>query len=142
MAATHSIRHFYFGQIDVLRALAQFFARHGILDKGRIGDIGWWKPETHVRTFGLFLVGALGLHLSLPVHEFFELSLIMLAKSAHDSLYQMPQLCLSDTRRTNQMPHLAAHFIIFVVGIHESYIREMSGKSRNCHRNEHFTHVF
>ena len=38
----------------------------------------------------------------------------------------MTQLCLSDTRRTNQMTHLPAHFVIFVVGIHEFYVCEMS----------------
>ena len=89
MAAADSVRHLHLGQVDVLRSLAQLLACHGILYEGRVGYVGRWEPETHVRTLGLFLVGALGLHLSLPIHQFLELSLIMLAKSAHDGLYKM-----------------------------------------------------
>jgi hypothetical protein len=142
MPTTHSVGHLHLRQIDVLGSSAQLFASHSVLDEGRIGDIRRWKPETHVRALRFFLVGALGFHLSLPVNQFLELSLIMLSKRSHDGLYKMTQLCLSDTRRTNQMTHLPAHFVIFVVGIHESYVCEMSCQRRNCHRNEHFLHVF
>ena len=142
MPAAHLVSHLHLRQVEVLGALPQLFQCHGVLDEGRVGNVGRWKPEAHVRTLRLLLVGTLGLHLSLPVYEFLELNFIMFAKRSHDSLYKMAQLRLSDARRTYQMPHLAAHFIKFVVAIHESYVREMGCQGRNCHRNEHFSHVF
>ena len=142
VSAAHLVCHLHLGQVEVLGSLAQLLQSHGVLYEGRVGDVGRWKPEAHVRTLGFFLVGTLGLHLSLPVHEFLILYLIVFAKRPHDCLYKMAQLRLSDARRTYQMPHLAAHFIKFVVAIHESYVREMGCQGRNCHRNEHFSHVF
>ena len=142
VTATHLVRHLHLGQVQVLRAPAHLLQRHRVLDKGRIRQVGRRKPETHVRTFGLLLVRPPRLHLPLPVHQLPVLRLIMLAKRPHDSLHEMRQLRLSHARRTNQMPHLATKFVVFVVRVHELHILQMSRKSRNRHRNKRFTHVF
>lgn len=54
----------------------------------------------------------------------------------------MTQLGLSDTRWTYQKPHLHAHFIQFVVGVHKFCIGEISGMCGYRHQNKHFLHDF
>ena len=87
MPAAHPVRHLHFGQIQVLRSLAQVLASHGVQDKGGIGYIGRWKPETHVGSYRLFLVGRLGFNLFLPLHEFLQFLLIMFSKVSADGFH-------------------------------------------------------
>ena len=71
----------------VEQACALLFHRHCVLDEGCVGDVGRWKPECHVWTFWLFLVSALGFHLSLPIDELLKFRFIMVSEFSQNSLY-------------------------------------------------------
>ena len=142
VTATHAVCHLHLRKVQVLRASSHLFQSHRILDECRIGDVGRRKPETHFRSFGLLLIGCFRFYLTLPIDQFLVLNLIMSTKRSHDCLNKMCQLCLTNTRRPYQMPHLTAKFVVFIVRIHELHISQMSGQSRNSHRNKRFAHVF
>ena len=123
MASTHLVCHLHFGQIEILRTTTLFFQRHSILEESRIGKVGGREPYCHLGAFGFLFVGTLGLHLPLPIRDFLVLNVVVVAERTHHSLDQLSELCLSDTGRTNQMAHLTAQFVIFVVRIHELHVR-------------------
>ena len=112
VASKHAVGHLHLGQVDKLRPPAQLLQRHGVLDEGRVGHVGRRIPEGHVGALGLFLVGPLGLHLSLPIDELLKLRLVVLAKAAHHGLYKTCELCLADTRRAYQVAHLPAKLVV------------------------------
>ncbi len=141
VSSAHTVGHFHLRHVQEHRASSLRLHGHGILDEGRVGQVGGWEPEANGRTLGLLLVGAAGLHLALPFHQLLVFTIIVLAEGSHDSLYEMGQLSLADARRAYEMPHLAAKFVEFVVGVHELHARQVCRKCRNSHRNQRFAHV-
>ena len=61
---------------------------------------------------------------------------------AQHGLHQVRQLGLAYARRTEQMAHLAAHAVVFVVGVLKLHFSQMYRKCGHNHRNEHLLHVF
>ena len=107
MSATHPVGHLHLGQIEVLRTSAKFLASHGILDKGSIGHIGWWKPETHVGASRFLLVGRFGFHLLLPFHELLQFRTVVLSQVVTDSFHNVGQLPLITSRIGHEIAHHA-----------------------------------
>ncbi len=86
--ATHAVCHLHLGHVDVLGALPQLLASHGVLYEGCVGDIGGWKPESHIGSDGFLLVGALRLHQLLPLHQLRQLLLVVSAEVAAEGFHK------------------------------------------------------
>ena len=86
VTAAHAVGHLHLGHVQILRAVAQALAGHGVLEESRRGDVGGRKPEGHLGAHGLLLVGRLGLHLFLPLDEFLEFLFVVCAEVATDGL--------------------------------------------------------
>ena len=120
MSTTYLICHFYLRQVQILRAATHVLQSQGILQESCCRGIGRGEPYGDLGTLGLILV--LAPRLTLPVKQFLILNLVVVSERAHDSLYEIVQLVLADTRRAYQMAHLTAKFVIFVVAIHELHV--------------------
>lgn len=89
MSAADAVGHFDLRHIKVLRARAEGLASHSVLEEGCGGDVGWREPEGDVGACGFLLIGGFGLHLALPLDEFFELLFVVLTKIATNGLYKV-----------------------------------------------------
>ena len=87
MSAADTVCHFHLGHVEVLCALSELLASHGVLDEGSVGDVGRRKPERHVGSGWLLLVGTLGLHHLLPLHELGEFVVVVSAEVAADGFH-------------------------------------------------------
>ena len=142
MPAAHPVRHLHLGQIQVLRSLAQLLASHGILDEGSVGNVGGWKPETHVGAGRFLLVCRLHLHLLLPFHKFLQLRVVVLSHVVTDSLHDVGQLTLIAARIGNKIAHHATQLLPTEVGILKFALTDLRSENREKHRNQGFVHVF
>ena len=88
MSAADAVGHLDLRHIKVLRARAQGFACHCVLEEGGGGDIRRREPEGYVGALRFFLVGGLGLHLLLPLDELLQLLFIVCAELAADGFHQ------------------------------------------------------
>lgn len=84
MSAAYAVCHFDFWHVEVLCALSEFLASHGVLYEGCVGDVGRWKPEGDVGSGWFLLVGRLGFHHLLPLDELGEFVVVVRTEVAAD----------------------------------------------------------
>ena len=141
MPATHTVCHLHLGQVEELGTCAQHLASHGVLQESRIGHVRGWKPESHVGSHRLLLVGRLRFHHLLPFHELRQLLLVVLTEVLADCFSNIRKLSFITARISHEIAHHAAHFLPREVGIHEFGSTDVCTENRENHRNDRFVHV-
>ena len=111
------------------------------MQSGGVGDVGRRKPEGHVGPGGLLLVGALGLHHLLPLHELRELLVVVLAEVAADGFDKRRQLALAGAAVGHEIGQHAARFLPGEVGIHELGAAYVCSEDGEKHGRDALLHV-
>jgi hypothetical protein len=80
--------------------------------------------------------------ISLPLDEFLQFLIVVLAKFATDGLFKIGQLALVTPRIGHQVGHHAAWFLPTEVGVLKFCAADMRAKRGKKHRNKGLVHVF